>query len=322
MADFRSMFSDKTSNTLSKKSAESLRDMLKGKSFMQASMDSMRLLPELIEAEQPHKEQLEELAKEVVRVAYPIVKKYGVQIDAKIVKPGELNLNQNDSEESSDDDEDLDKPALNKRRVINSVTHGAAIRGTKAYYVFKDIIDLLDESLIDKYTELLDNAYGIYDDENAIAMMLAMMSQNQGSQGGESEVEWDDEQGTLVIKAQAVCFPILVQEIIKGVYELISKKGFSTDAEKNKRIVAKVDRVSNEPEDLRDGKYIYDAIYQHVIDSPYDNDMLRELFFTEVNKLEDSAFMQFIENSINGELTPSEKYWTNKTLKRLHDANK
>lgn len=320
MADFKSMFSDKTSNTLSKKSAESLRDMLKGKSFMQASMDSMRLLPELIEAEQPYKEQLEELAKEVIYSVYPIIKQSGVEIDAKIVTPGELNLDQNDSEEPSD--KDLEKAGIDKRRLINSITQGASIRGTKAYYVFKDILDVLDESLLDKYNELLDSAYGIYDDDNAIAMMLAMMSQNQGSQGGESKVEWDDEEDILKIKAQAVCFPILVHEIIKGLYELIGLQGFSADAEKNKQITQKVDRVTNEPEDLRYGKYIYDAVNQHVVDSPFNSDTLRELFFIEVYKLDDNAFKEFIEDSINGELTPSETNWVKQTLKRLHDENK
>lgn len=320
MSEYKSIFSDKTFNTLTKKSAESLRDMLKGKSFMQASMDSMRLLPELIKAEQPFKEQLQELAKEVVYSVYPIVKQSGVKIDAKIVTPGELNLNQNDSEELSD--VDLEKAGIDKRRLINSITQGASIRGTKAYYVFKDVLEVLDDSLLEKYNELLDNAYGIYDDDTALAMMLAMMSQNQGSQGGESEVEWDDEEDLLKIKAQAVCFPILVHEIIKGLYELIGLQGFSADAEKNKQITQKVDKVSNEPEDLRYGKYIYDALNQHVIDSPFSNDTLRELFFIEVYKLDDDAFKEFIEDSINGELTPSETNWVKQTLKRLHDESK
>ena len=321
MSDFKSMFSDKTSTTLSKQSAESMKNMLRGKSFMQASMDAMRLLPEIIEAEAPYKEQLEELAKEVVTKVYPIVKKSGVQIDAKIVAPGELNLNQNDSEESSNGNPELEKGSLHKRRIINSNTHGASIRGTKAYYVFKDIIDVLDDSLLEKYNKLLDDAYGIYDDDNAIAMMLAMMSQNQSSQGGESEVEWDEEESILKIKAQAVCFPILVHEIIKGVYELISLQGFSADAEKNRQITQKVDKVTNEPEDLRYGKFIYDALAKHVIESPYDPAELRELFFIEIYKLPDTEFQEFVEGSINDDLTPSEKLWVKNTLKKLNDEN-
>ena len=51
MSEYKSIFSDKTLGKLRADSAESLKDMLKGKSFMQASMDSMKLLPQIIEAE-------------------------------------------------------------------------------------------------------------------------------------------------------------------------------------------------------------------------------------------------------------------------------
>ena len=48
-----SAFDPDTQKTLSKKSAESLEKMLKGKSFMQASQDAMKLLPEIMQIEAP-----------------------------------------------------------------------------------------------------------------------------------------------------------------------------------------------------------------------------------------------------------------------------
>jgi hypothetical protein len=320
MSEYKSIFSDKTFKNLKASSAESLKDMLKGKSFMQASMDSMKLIPQIIAAEKPYRDQLIELAKDVIKNAYPIVEQTGIELDADIVIPGDLNMqqsNQADTPSEEEVEEFVEKSGIDKRRIINAITQGASIRGTKAYYIFNDILDVMDESLLGKYNEILGNAYGIYDDDNAIAMMLAMMSQNSASQGGESEVDWDDEEGTLVIKAKAIIFPILIHELVKGLYEIISLQGFSGDAEKNKEIVAKVDKATNEPEDLRYGKFIYDALAKHIIDSPYDPVKLRELFFIEVYKMPDTEFHEFIENSINNELTLTEKNWVKNTLKRL-----
>ena len=319
MSEYKSIFSDKTLGKLRADSAESLKDMLKGKSFMQASMDSMKLLPQIMEAEKPYRDQLVELAKEVLLKAYPIVEQTGIEIEAELVQPGALNMQQSNEPDGEEVEQFIEKSGVDRRRIINSITQGASIRGTKAFYIFKDLLDVMDESLVEQYNEIIGNAYGIYDDDNAIAMMLAMMSQNSASQGGESEVDWDDEEGTLVIKAKAIIFPILIHELVKGLYEILSLQGFSGDAEKNKQIVAKVDKATNEPEDLRYGKFIYDALAKHIIDSPYDPTKLRELFFIEVYKLPDTEFHEFIENSINDDLSPSEKLWVKNTLKRLND---
>ena len=319
MSEYKSIFSDKTLGKLRADSAESLKDMLKGKSFMQASMDSMKLLPQIMEAEKPYRDQLVELAKEVLLKAYPIVKQTGIEIEAELVQPGALNMQQSNEPDEEEVNQFIEKSGIDRRRIINAITQGASIRGTKAFYIFKDLLDVMDESLVEQYNEIIGNAYGIYDDDNAIAMMLAMMSQNSASQGGESEVDWDEEEGTLVIKAKAIIFPILIHELVKGLYEILSLQGFSGDAEKNKQIVAKVDKATNEPEDLRYGKFIYDALAKHIIDSPYDPTKLRELFFIEVYKLPDTEFQEFIEDSINDDLSPSEKLWVKNTLKRLND---
>ena len=319
MSEYKSIFSDKTLGKLRADSAESLKDMLKGKSFMQASMDSMKLLPQIMEAEKPYRDQLVELAKEVLLKAYPIVEQTGIEIEAELVQPGALNMQQSNEPDEEEVEQFIEKSGVDRRRIINAITQGASIRGTKAFYIFKDLLDVMDESLVEQYNEIIGNAYGIYDDDNAIAMMLAMMSQNSASQGGESEVDWDDEEGTLVIKAKAIIFPILIHELVKGLYEILSLQGFSGDAEKNKQIVAKVDKATNEPEDLRYGKFIYDALAKHIIDSPYDPAKLRELFFIEVYKLPDTEFQEFIEDSINDDLSPSEKLWVKNTLKRLND---
>lgn len=321
-SDYENLFGKETFGTLKKKSSESLRQMLGGKNFMQASMEAMALLPQIVKAEEPYRDYLEEIAKDALYAAFPVVKKAGIVVEAKLVGSGELNLSQNPpKKEEEEDDIPLDRLPVDKRRLINAITQGASIRGAKAYHYFRDIISTLDEDLVERYDKILNLGFGIYDDDNAIAMMLAMLSQGSAQQGGESEAEWDEESNTLTIRAKALIFPILVHELVKGLYEIISLHGFTGDPEQNKQIVGKVDKVQNEPEDLRYGKFIYDAITKHYEQSPYKNPLLRELFFTEIYKLDDQAFMSFVENSIQDALEPSQKRWVEKTLKRLESEN-
>lgn len=296
-SEYQKILSPQAFQNISKKSAESLKTMLKGKNFMQASMDSMEFLQQLIVIEEPYRDELELIAEIVVKETYPIIKEMGILLDVKIVDPGAGGMNLNQSEKSPSLDDIAERTGVNKRRIINSITQGASIRGSKAFHFFKDLLDDLDSSLVERYAKLLDAAYGIYDDDNAIAMMLAMMSQNQGSQGGESSADWNEETGELTIIARAVCFPILVHEIVKGLYEIISMQGFSRDAEQNKQIAGMVDKAQNEPEDLRYGKFIYDALNSILAKYKPGEDIaqVREYFFAEIYKLSDREFIELID---------------------------
>jgi hypothetical protein len=140
-------------------------------------------------------------------------------------------------------------------------------------------------------------------------MLLAMIAQNQNMPGGESEMEYDEENEQFVIKARAICYPMLVHEIVKGLYEIVGTEGFGSDKAKNQAIVGAVDKLSNEPRDLQYGKFIYDAINNLYINANIDDPRVRELFFASVYKLADDEFFPFVENAVNDELTPAQKQW-------------
>tara|TARA_R110000796_G_scaffold14348_1_gene46803 strand:- start:228 stop:1292 length:1065 start_codon:yes stop_codon:yes gene_type:complete len=325
-------FDDSTQKKLKAKSADSLKQMLGDKSFRQASMDSMKLLQDVMELEGPYRDQLTELAKDIVYKMFPVIEQAGIDIDAEIVdSPQNMKITKQQGEEKIEDKEEAevaldavaDKSNVDKRRIINSITQGAGIRGTKAYYLFDNAMDILETlGVKDKYEELVNNAYGVYDSDEAIAMMMAMLSQGGGSQGGESEVDWNEEEDTMTIKAKALTFPILMQEIIKGLYEFVSLQGF-TDIAKDKgaSITKAVDKVTNEPEDIRYGKFIYDGLRDLVDDYAENPNEVRELFFAEVYKLDSSWFKIFIENVINDQLTSDQKSWVERTIKDLENTD-
>jgi hypothetical protein len=147
--------------------------------------------------------------------------------------------------------------------------------------------------------------------------MLAALAQGQKMEGGSSEMVYDEENDQFVIKARALCFPMLVHEIVKGLYEIVGTEGFGDDKEKNKSIIGAVDKLSNEPNDLRFGKFLYDAITKLYNESNIDDPRVRELFFTEVYKLDEDDFLSFVENAVNDELPPDQKRWAINKLKDI-----
>jgi len=204
-----------------------------------------------------------------------------------------------------------------RRRIINAITQGAALRGTFAFYLFKEHLDDLDPTLVEKYNQIMKNSFGIYDDENAIAMMLSALAQGQKTAGGSSKVIINEANSGITIRARAINFPMLVHELIKGLYELISLQGFKGDKASNQAVVDKVDLLKNEPSDIRYGKFIYDAINKIFISSEYDDPRIREFFLTEIYQLEDDEFIEFIENVINEELTSLQQKWVKDTLRDI-----
>ena len=307
--EYEKIFSPKTMAGLKGKSGESLRSMLGNKDLMQTLMKSQAVLDEIIDAEEGYRDELEMVAAQMVTDAYPIIDYANIKIDAKIVGMGDMNIQPEEGEVSVDEMPETEEAQQAKRRIINGITQGASIRGAFGFMLFKEYLDQINPALVEKYNEILKMVFGIYDDENAIAMMLAALAQGQKIQGGESEMEYDEETGQFVIKARALCFPMLVHEIVKGLYEIVGTEGFGPDKEKNQAIVGAVDKLSNEPNDLRFGKFLYDAISKIYNESDVDDARVRELFFASLYKLDDTEFIPFVENAVNDELTRDQKQW-------------
>jgi hypothetical protein len=313
--DYEKIFSPETMASLKGKSGQSLKQMLGDKNLMQTLVRSQALLDEIIIAEDGYQDELEMVAAQMVTDAYPIIDYANIKIEAEIVTMNDLNIEIcRNCTPAAEAPQEAEKA---KRRIINGITQGASIRGAFGFMLFKEYLDQISPELVNKYSDILKLSFGIYDDENAIAMMLAALAQGQKMQGGESEMEYDEENEQFVIKAKAICFPMLVHEIVKGLYEIVGTEGFGPDKEKNQAIVGAVDKLSNEPRDLQYGKFIYDAISKIYNESNIEDARVRELFFAEVYKLIDDEFFPFIENAINDKLQPLQKKWAMDTMRDI-----
>jgi hypothetical protein len=316
-AQYEKFFPPKVVDILKKKSEESRKKLLGNQNLMRVMQITGQLLGNIAEIEQPYIPELEKLAVDLVKEAYPIIEDQNIKIIAKIGAPPIEMGGEEKPLLPVPDIPEVEMPEDEKRRIINGITQGSSIRGAYAINLFDDALGQINEDLLQQYNELLNAAFGIYDDEEAIAMLLAMLAQQNKIEGGEAEGGYDEETDELVIRAWGDNFSFLVHEIIKGLYELISEHGFGDDLEANTRAVANVDRLENEPDDLRYGKFIYDAVNKLYINSEYNDPRMREYLFVEIYKLNTPEFKSFIENLIQDSLTPAQEKWVSDTLRDI-----
>ena len=189
-------------SALKGKSGESLRQMVGNKPLMQTMLRSKEVLDQIIAAEEGYRDELEMVAIQMVTDAYPIVDYANIKIIASIGNDMDIEMNPNNEDPATPDfgTDDPEKMKA-KRRIINGITQGASVRGAFGFMLFREYLDQINPDLVSKYNEILKLVFGIYDDENAIAMMLAAISQGQKMQGGESEMEYDDDQINRLVKS-------------------------------------------------------------------------------------------------------------------------
>jgi hypothetical protein len=327
-AQYKDIFKDpETIKNLKSKNVTSRERMLGNEKLMKVLQRSQELISELMKDEAPYKSQLEKLAVDMVKRMYPVIEEFGIEIEATL---GEAKLPGGGS--PPDEEPSFDLPSVDimndevaKRRLINAITQGASIRGAldKPFMDFlnevpDNLLDSYNETLagidnsVDKYGETLKKVFGIFYDEEALAMFLALLAGGGGgeAQGGESEAEFDEEEGKLKIKATGLIFPFLIHEIIKGLYEIVSLQGFTKSKEQNQATVDATDQLGYEPEDFSVGTHIQEALERLYNEANVRDKVAFELFLANLYREDDAAaFVSFIENIINDKLTSSQKRW-------------
>jgi hypothetical protein len=333
---YKDIFQDPgTIQNLKGKSAQARERMLGNDNLMQIMQRSAVLINQLMQDEAPYKEQLEQLAVRMVKKMYPVIDEFGIEIEATL---GMGNLPPKDEDENEEEPNinlpqadipqvDIMNDEVAKRRLINAITQGASIRGAldKPFIEFinaapDNLLDSYSETLagldnsVDKYGETLKKVFGVFHDEQALAMFMAMMAGGNGGgggeqKGGESEAEFDDD-GSIKIRATGLIFPFLVHEIIKGLYEIASIQGFTKSKEVNAATAAAADRLEYEPEDFAVGTHIQESLEELYNNARVFNKVAFEVFLTNLYREDDAAaFVAFIENLINNRLTAAQQQW-------------
>ena len=258
---------------------------------MQLQQTLMNAHNSVVAIERDHREELEQLAIELVMKEMGIPEG-AVEFDAKIVGMGEIDMDDfNHDEENNENPEqvdieneieifnelqnlDLEKA---KRRMINAIIQGASKKG---HYMFHLVPERLEQ--ITGNPNIL-NLYGTLMSINDITYWQIsdqMIKNLGGSAGGKESAEGPEEEGGPgKVIARGINFPVLVHELIKGTMELIALQGRPEGDFSD--IESSEDTLEKEMWDLRLGPAIWDRIR-----SQFPEDIL-----TDENKVELQSYL-------------------------------
>jgi hypothetical protein len=136
-----------------------------------------------------------------------------------------------------------------KRRFLNAMTQGAAKKCNHMFHLADDELTNLDPKLPNKYAKLMSAADYMY---------YIIPKMENGVSGGVVKVEFPTQENPkAVIRAQAMVFPVLIHEIVKGVMELLSAHGLPKDKKMADFVINKADYLAAEPWDMRIGPAIW-----------------------------------------------------------------
>ena len=210
-----------------------------------------RVIQAITQLESQHLEELVELAKRITVHIWDCPPEI---LNGKLT----TDVERNEADDSGDADEtlgtdnpDIDKQ-INKRITMNALTHGSSVNAmlTLHHMVDKEI-NAIDPRLLILYNKLSAGSHQEYWMIN-IPDMFEMMAVHAGS----SSVKYDSEQPS--VDARAVCFPVLAQEMSKGVAELLSHHGLSDlDEPTTREVLGKADAVKHEPYLIQVGPEIW-----------------------------------------------------------------
>ena len=274
---------------------------------------AMQSLQNIVRTEAAHREELEQLAIDVVKQEMKIPDD-AFQYDVKIVGIGEMDMegmNRDQEQQEPENDEagveneveiaqnlehlDLEKA---KRRLINSIIQGSAMKG---YYMYHNVAERLaeitgSETLIRDYGIMMsinDTMYWQMPDEQ---MNMAMDS---SSMAGQEEVDRNTEPPT--IKARGINFPVLVHEIVKGVMEMFAVQGQPEDGWEE--ISQSEDTLEKEIWDIRLGPSIWHRIRSQFPEEILMDENQKELqnyLLLAIFKLEARDFLVFVKETLTG----------------------
>lgn len=287
------------------------------------------------QVEQPHKLALENLAVDLVVEEMEIPD--GVfQFQCKIVNRGEINQDGFQKETKEPSEEEINQTLSNeaegenmtpseffemekhKRRFINMLIQGSSKKGHYMFELVRNKLNEYNPNLAKSYGEVMsinDLIYWLLDDET-----INQMASQPSAMAGKEEIE-QSEDGT-IIKTEAICFPVSLHEIIKGVMETFGTQGLPDDPQQANMVIDAVDSLSNETMDLRLGAIIWEKFIYAYPRMVFDegNRYLQHYLFSRFCGLETTEFFR-VSRMIMANDPKGAKYMERMTDEIISDLN-
>lgn len=289
--------------------------------LMRLMQSAMGLFPKIMNIEQQHKEFLEKLAVDLV-VKEMAIPEGALQFDAKLMSNmmgasegmrgeseepspdeikqafGEANENVDELEAFMDAMDKFDQQKA-KRRFINALIGGASKKGHYMYQLVADELERLHPELVRLYgmsQSILDHLYWIYPED-----MSSMMAASGGGQAGQSEI--DPETDPPTVKARGVTFPVLLHELVKGVFEVLGTHGLPDDPRQAEMVIASEDTLPAEIWDLRLGPIFWEKFTESYPDELFEEDKkyIQHYLFQRFSALEPKKFFKLTKFILSGD---------------------
>lgn len=157
------------------------------------------------------------------------------------------------------DEYNISVKTILKRRLINSLIQGAAWKYSNASSLYLEEISQLNDELPHLY-ELIQaiNDYLLF-------VKPTKMNDKKLEQGSYVEVILGRQGEKTEIKSQGLIFPFLLNETIRGFFELFASHGLPQDNEKVNYLLRQADYLLAEPWDLRFGVNLWEILSKDIV---------------------------------------------------------
>lgn len=193
-----------------------------------------------------------------------------IRIEASIVNrlaPEKHERNMRNIHAPEDSEDDIETIGLNvpeikgeitqeihKRRFVNMLIQGAAASKMSAYHLAADTLNQIDPTILKLYGQMV-----------ALGDLSYWMKPEDmfggGEHGGEESIDVED--GVYVVRAVAINFPLLVHELVKGMYEVVAHNVVE-DPTIRQHVYAKADVLADEEWHIMKGPAVW-AHFNHII---------------------------------------------------------
>ena len=185
------------------------------------------------------------------------------------------------------------KPKIKRRRLTNSMMHGAARKSQNLHH--------MDDQLRQDNPELGSDYANVMAANDASYWMLNDDTiKQQGQQGvhaGNSRIKLSREaNGKPKVIAQGMIFPILLHELSKGVMELMSLWSLPKDRDVRQYVLDKTDNLDSETNDIRLGPIIWTKFIEQI---PVNNQEVISLTWNMLQELSDHDFNSIVDGLLN-----------------------
>jgi hypothetical protein len=129
-----------------------------------------------------------------------------------------------------------------------------------------------------------------------------IMSAAEGGEGVQGSEEIDETTDPPTIKAKGIFFPVLIHELIKGVYEIFGTHGLPADPKSAEMVMSQTDTLPYEVWDLRLGPVIWRKFTESYPEKLYEDDMreIQNYLFARFSALSTDEFFEVARMILSG----------------------